>query len=211
MKKKVRFLIGMLLILNFGSFQGKAKETLKSIPKKDLKSSFSPENISKYNSIEWPLVYPNRYKAILNLGTQRNTYSSGATALGLSLGASLEMLWEQTLFYGLGYQFNSVSKLDSLAGGTIHWIALQTGVIFQLDNYERHHVLIHFRPGMALLKSKELNASAFGVGLGFGYDYTLNSDFVIAPEIIYNWYPAISDSPYSVAGWYIGLRVSFGR
>jgi hypothetical protein len=64
---------------------------------------------------------------------------------------------------------------------------------------------------MALLKSKEQNTSAFGMGLGLGYDYTLNSDFVIAPEVIYYWYPAISDSLYSVSGWYIGLRVSFGR
>ena len=165
---------------------------------------------NKKNSVLWPLVYPNRYKAIITLGTQKNKYSSGSSGWGLSFGASFEKLWEQTLFYGLGYQYNTISKLDSLEPGTVHRVSLQTGIIFQLDEYERHHLLFHIRPGMAFLKYKNGSANAFGVGIGLGYDFCLNSDFILAPEFIYNWYSTISDSPYQVSGWNFGLRFSFG-
>jgi len=156
-------------------------------------------------------VYPNRYKAIINLGSQRNSFANGSTAWGLSIGASLELLWQQTLFYGLGYQYNSIPKSDTLDGASIHRISIHSGVIFQLDEYERHHLLIHVRPGLAIFKSNVTNATAFGLGIGLGYDYCINSDFILAPEVIYNWYTAISDSPYRASGWNIVLRLSFGR
>jgi hypothetical protein len=199
------------MFLNLDPFEAMAEETSRSILNKDFISTISPKNIKKTNSIEWPLVYPDRYKAILNLGSLRNKYSTGDASWGLAFGASFELLWEQTLFYGIGYQYNSVPKKDSLAGGTFHRILFQTGAIFQLDDFEKHHLLIHLRPGIAILGGKDANGSAFGIGTGFGYDYTINSDFIIAPEVIYNWYPAISDSPYWASGWQVGLRISFGR
>ena len=207
--KKNQFLLLLFKCFIFSSMQAMAYKG--KFQNNSFQFSFNPAQIRHSNSIVWPLVYPNRYKAILNIGTQRNKFANGNTAWGLSFGASFEMLWEQTLFYGLGYQYSSIPKTDTLDGGTIHRVSLQTGIIIQLDDYERHHLLIHLRPGIALLKSKEVNASAFGIGLGIGYDYCINSDFVIAPEVIYNWYPAISDSPYRISGWNIGCRISFGR
>jgi len=184
---------------NLFSIQGKTKSLKVDSSRQDLKT------------IHWPLVYPEQYKAAINLGLQRNSFTNGTTNFGVSFGASLEFLWEQTLFYGLGYQFNTVPKTDSLEGGSIHRISANTGIIIQLDDLEKHHLLIHIRPGMSFLKAKEGNASAFGLGLGLGYDFSINSDFILAPEVIYNWYPALKDSPYGVSGWNFGLRFSFGK
>ena len=189
----------LILEENLFSIKGKPKSFKVDSSKQDFKT------------IHWPLVYPDQYKAAINLGLQRNSFANGTKNFGVSFGASLEFLWEQTLFYGLGYQFNTVPKADSLEGGSIHRISANTGIIIQLDDLEKHHLLIHIRPGMAFLRAKEGNASAFGLGLGLGYDFLINSDFILAPEVIYNWYPALSDSPYGVSGWNFGLRFSFGK
>ena len=164
------------------------------------------QNEIKAHKIQWPLVYPDIYKAILKIGFQKNSGS-----FGLAFGAAAEFIWNQTLFGGLGYEFNQVPERLDFEGGKIHRIAIQSGAIFQIDDYGRHHILIHLRPGFSLLKSKDGNGSGMGLGLGLGYDFGLNSDFILSPELIYHWYPSISGSPHSLSGINFGLRLSFGR
>ena len=164
------------------------------------------QNALRAQKIQWPLVYPDIYKAILKIGFQKNSGS-----FGLAFGAAAEFIWNQTLFGGLGYEFNQVPKQLVFEGGKIHRIALQSGAIFQIDDYGRHHILIHLRPGYSLLKSKDGNGSGIGLGLGLGYDFGLNSDFILSPELIYHWYPSVSGSPHSLSGINFGLRLSFGK
>jgi hypothetical protein len=164
------------------------------------------QNAHRSQKTQWPLVYPDIYKALLKIGFQKNSGS-----FGLAFGVAAEFIWNQTLFGGLGYEFNQVPKQLVFEGGKIHRIALQSGAIFQIDDYGRHHILIHLRPGYSLLKSKDGNGSGMGLGLGLGYDFGLNSDFILSPELIYHWYPSISGSPHSLSGINFGLRLSFGR
>ena len=164
------------------------------------------QNALRAQKIQWPLVYPDIYKAILKIGFQKNSGS-----FGLAFGAAAEFIWNQTLFGGIGYEFNQVPKQLVFEGGKIHRIALQSGAIFQINDYGRHHILIHLRPGYSLLKSKDGNGSGIGLGLGLGYDFGLNSDFILSPELIYHWYPSVSGSPHSLSGINFGLRLSFGK
>ena len=128
-----------------------------------------------------------------------------------SFGAAFEMIWEQTLFYGLGYEMGFVPKQDSVSGAKLHRFGINTGVIFQLDEYERHHLLALFRPGFSMVRSDAGNATRFGLGLGIGYEYSINSDYIICPEIVYHKYPSGAGTRPGFSNWSFAVRVSFGK
>lgn len=163
--------------------------------------------IFKTQEVQWPLVYPEKFKISGRLGVQKVKDGSFAP----SFGAAFEMIWEQTLFYGASYEMGIIPAQDSVSGGKTHRFGLNTGIIFQLDEYEKHHLLALIRPGISMVKSDGGNASRFGLGLGIGYEYSINSDYILCPEIVYHKFPSGTSTRPGFSNWSFALRLSFGK
>ncbi|HOY97540.1 MAG TPA: hypothetical protein PK509_17490 [Catalimonadaceae bacterium] len=163
--------------------------------------------ILKKQDVQWPLVYPEQFKIACRLGVQKVKNGSFAP----SFGAAFEMIWEQTLFYGAAYEMGIVPAQDSIPGGKTHRFGLNTGIIFQLDEYEKHHLLALIRPGLSMVKTEGGSASRFGLGLGIGYEYSLNSDYILCPEIVYHKFPGGTATMPGFSSWSFALRLSFGK
>ena len=163
--------------------------------------------VFKKQEVQWPLVYPEQFKIAGRLGVQKVKNGSFAP----SFGAAFEMIWEQTLFYGAAYEMGIIPAQDSVPGGKTHRFGLNTGIIFQLDEYEKHHLLVLIRPGLSTVKSEGGNASRFGLGLGIGYEYSLNSDYILCPEIVYHKFPNGTATMPGFSNWSFALRLSFGK
>jgi hypothetical protein len=163
--------------------------------------------VFKKQEVQWPLVYPEQFKIAGRLGVQKVKNGSFAP----SFGAAFEMIWEQTLFYGAAYEMGIIPAQDSVPGGKTHRFGLNTGIIFQLDEYEKHHMLVLIRPGLSMVKSEGGNASRFGLGLGIGYEYSLNSDYILCPEIVYYKFPNGTATMPGFSNWSFALRLSFGK
>jgi len=163
--------------------------------------------VLKKQEVQWPLVYPEQFKIAGRLGVQKVKNGSFAP----SFGAAFEWIWEQTLFYGAAYEMGIVPAQDSIPGGKTHRFGLNTGIIFQLDEYEKHHLLVLIRPGLSMVKSKVGNASRFGLGLGIAYEYSLNSDYILCPEIVYHKFPSGTSTLPGFSNWSFALRLSFGK
>jgi len=161
----------------------------------------------KKQEVQWPLVYPEQFKIAGRLGVQKVKDGSFAP----SFGAAFEMIWEQTLFYGAAYEMGIIPAQDTVSGGKTHRFGLNTGIIFQLDEYEKHHMLVLIRPGLSMVKSEGGNASRFGLGLGIGYEYSLNSDYILCPEIVYHKFPNGTATMPGFSNWSFALRLSFGK
>lgn len=168
--------------------------------------------IFQTKAIQWPYVYPIQYKASVQLGVRFIKLPQGQSAKALTLGASLEFLWNQVLFFGPSYQLDFIPDNKFYGVAKTHRIALNCGIIIQLDDFERHHLLLHLRPGYSMLKTSVGNVSKLGVGIGFGYEYAFNSDFFISPEIMYYRYPNVDQNyPYGFSGLTFGVRMTFGK
>lgn len=165
----------------------------------------------KAGAIQWPYVYPEWYKINLQVGTFRAGYAVDPQPRALSFGISGELLWTQVLFAGLGYELNFLPETDSLRGGNLYRIALHLGVIIQLDDYERHHLLLHVRPGYSWLGSTDGHGGKMGISLGIGYEYGLSSRHFLSPELMYHAYSKPNGQPYSLKAWTFGLRFTFGK
>ena len=162
-------------------------------------------------AIQWPYVYPIQYKASVQVGLRTIKLPNGLTK-SLTLGTSWEFLWNQVLFFGPSYEIDFIPDNAFYRKATTQRFALNTGIIIQLDENERHHLLLHLRPGYSKLKTSDGNVSKLGVGIGFGYEYAFNSDFFLSPEIMYYRYPKVDKSyPYGFSGFTFGLRLTFGK
>lgn len=167
--------------------------------------------ITENQQITWPYVYPFYYKISIQPGYRRIRLSQGPATSAFTFGAAFEFLWEQVVYYGLAYDFNYIQKNALFQSATIHRFALNTGFIWQLDDDERHHLLFHFRPVFSMLRTEKGNVSKPGVGLGFGYEFALNSDYLLSPDIMYYRFPTLDKYPYGLSGFAFGLRLIFGK
>lgn len=170
-----------------------------------VEKTFSPK------AIQWPFVYPKYYKVSLESCIRPVKKPNGTSFYSAAFNASFELLWYQVLFYGLGYEYNYISKNEVLTAATVHRLFLNTGIILILDEREKHHFLFHFRPGLAHLRSTVGNLTRPGIGLGIGYEYSLNSRWLLSPEVLYYRFPIVDNYPYGFSGYMFGLRLTYGR
>ena len=214
-----RYLISLVIIISLASGQVKAfqclnpAEIFSEFPSatawEPMKIDSASQTIEK---IHWPFVYPLSYKIGAILGLERAGYLSGEKVWAGKFGVSVDFMWKQTLFAGLGYDLVRVPKKDTiLKGALIHRIFLNSGLIIQLDEGERHHILLNLRPGFSLIRSSEYNSSVLGFSFGLGYEYSLNSDYILAPEFMFHRYKTPKESPYILPRWSFGLRFIFGE
>lgn len=162
-------------------------------------------------AIHWPYVYPELYKINVYGTYFKPRYPLDPAPSALGQGISGELLWNQVLFGGLGFDLNFLPETDSLRGGNLYRIALHTGIIIQLDNADRHHILLHLRPGYSWVRSTDGNGGTLGISYGIGYEFGLKSNYHIGPEIMYHSYSQSSGSPYGLGAWSFGLRFTFGE
>lgn len=206
----LRFLPAILALFFFltgNKVEGSRTKKSFRKPKDGIQLAPFESAILKKQQVQWPLVYPEQFKIAGRLGVQKVKNGSFAP----SFGAAFEMIWEQTLFYGAAYELGIVPSQDSVSGGKTHRFGLNTGIIFQLDEYEKHHLLALIRPGLSMVKTEVGNASRFGLGLGIGYEYSLNSDYILCPEIVYHKFPTGSARMPVFSSWSFALRLSFGK
>lgn len=159
--------------------------------------------------INWPLVYPERYKVSFMAGLSSIRTRDGHRP-GLAAGLAGELLFAQTFLAGLGWEFVRSRGGDSLAGAVLHRIAFQGGFIVPLGRTERHHLTALFRAGLGFLRSQEGGGAGAGFSFGLAYEYSLNSDYILAPEIMWHRYSG-PVSYYGLSGRTLGLRLHFGR
>lgn len=161
-------------------------------------------------AIQWPYVYPEFLKINIQAGTFKAVYALDPQPRAYSFGISGELLWNQVLFGGLGFELNFLPETDSLRGGNLYRLMLHTGAIVQLDDADKHHILLHLRPGYSWVRSTDGNGAKFGISLGLGYEYGLKSGLHISPEIMYHLYGQPSGTLYGLKVWTFGLRLTFG-
>lgn len=204
--KPDRYLTFLLFIFTF-SHLGEAKNVpiIPGFP--------SLHSGQKTGAIQWPYVYPELYKINLHGGFfKAGGYPLSPKPTAFSFGISGEFLWNQILFAGLGFELNFLPEQDTLAsGGNLHRIPIHLGALIQLDERERHHILIHVRPGYSWIRSTDGNGGKIGIGLGIGYEYSLSSGYHLSPEVIYHAYGQPDGTPYSLSAWTFALRFTFGE
>jgi hypothetical protein len=174
-----------------------------------LYSRFLSQATAGSQRITWPLVYPERYKISAMAGLSSIRTPTGRTP-GLAAGLAGELLFAQTFLAGFGWEITRAGGTDSLSGAVLHRIAFQGGFIVPIGQTERHHITGLFRAGLGLLRSEEGGGAGAGLSFGLAYEYSLNSDYILAPEIMWHRYTGPA-SFYSLSGRTLGLRLHFGR
>jgi len=165
----------------------------------------------KESAISWPPSYPNTFKAVARFGMQKYTGPIGLGGFAPNFSLAAELLAQQTFIYGLGYDVSLIPEKDTLRSAKAHRLSLHAGFIIPLDKLDRHHLVVVFRPGLAYLRSGLGSSISAGFAFGLQYEYTLNSDILLSPEIVYNKFAGFGTSGYRLSALAFGFRVSFGR
>jgi hypothetical protein len=178
------------------------------------RNSWSDEKIDSTikisNALHWPYAYPEYLKIGFATGLRSIQLPKDNSCISPSFGGSLEFIWNQIIFLGPSYSFSFIPKNNFFKAATIHRIQLSSGILVQLDDLEKHHLILQFLPGWSILNSQAGSKAKFGLGLGIGYEYAINSTFQLSPEIIYYRYPNLDNYPYGLSGFSIGLRLNYG-
>jgi len=169
------------------------------------------KTFAKQKSISWPPSYPHTYKAIARLGFQKYSGPMGKSGFAPNAGLAGELLLLRTFIAGAGYDLSFIPAQDSLGAAKAHRLSLHTGFVIPLDNFEKHHLVVVFRPGLAFLRSGAGSSASVGLAFGLQYEYTLNSDVLLSPELMINKYAGFGASGYRLSNLLLGFRVSFGR
>ena len=161
--------------------------------------------------VQWPYVYPANWKAGIVLGRQQILSKDSTLKSAWAPGASLEILVNKNFLFGISLDYIKISSSIPDLNGRILNSAATIGFMIPLDDYEIHHLVISARPSLALSKTTSGSRTSLGFGLGLQYEYTLFSNNIISPEIVYQRFPMPSDGLPSVGRWKIGFRYLFGK
>lgn len=159
----------------------------------------------------WPYVYPAQWKAGIVLGRQQIRSKDSSLKAAWAPGASCEILMNKNFLFGISMDYIKISSTVPGLNGRIINSAATIGFMIPLDDYEIHHFVISARPALALSKSTSGSRTSMGFGLGFQYEYTLFSNNIISPEIVYQRFPVAVDGLPSIGRWKIGFRYLFGK
>lgn len=161
--------------------------------------------------INWPTVYPERFKLSASPFYMSGSSDSAVSSTGYGLSLGGELLFYQVLSAGAGYEWAYIPKGDGSQAAQMHRLHLLSSLIIQLDKPERHHLLVLLRPGLGLVSAPSGSFFSAGFGFGFAYEYTLNADYTLMPEFLWQRYSGQTEKGLGVRGWSFGLRLSFGR
>lgn len=161
---------------------------------------------------KWPIVYPKFFKVAFRLGLQRvGLVEPGTIGFAPNAGLAYEQVWMSTGIYGIGYDLSFLPASSFFKGAKMHRISLHSGFVIPLDNYEKKHLVICFRPGLGWLRSQIGKGMVVGYGLGLQYEVALNADYILAPELFYQRFSAFGSGGYRLMRLGFGLRLSFGK
>lgn len=161
--------------------------------------------------VQWPYVYPANWKAGFALGRQQILSKDSTLKSAWAPGASFEILVNKNFLFGISMDYIKISSTVPGLNGRILNYAATIGFMIPLDDYEIHHFVISARPALALSKTTSRSQTSVGFGLGFQYEYTLFSNNIISPEIVYQRFPMAADGLPSIGRWKIGFRYLFGK
>ena len=162
-------------------------------------------------NVQWPYVYPANWKAGFALGRQQILSKDLTLKSAWAPGASLEILVNKNFLFGISMDYIKISSSVPGLNGRILNSAATIGFMIPLDDYEIHHFVISARPALALSKTTSGSRTSMGFGLGFQYEYTLFSNNIISPEIVYQRFPMAADGLPGIGRWKIGFRYLFGK
>jgi hypothetical protein len=161
--------------------------------------------------VHWPYVYPAKWKAGIGLGRQQIRSKDSSLKAALAPGVSFEILMNKNFLFGISMDYIKISSTVPGLNGRIINSAATIGFMIPLDDYEIHHFVISARPALAFSKTTSGSRTSVGFGLGFQYEYTLFSNNIISPEIVYQRFPMAADGLPSIGRWKIGFRYLFGK
>jgi hypothetical protein len=176
-----------------------------------LSGAKTKADVHGITKVQWPYVYPANWKAGFALGRQQILSKDLTLKSAWAPGASLELLVNKNFLFGISMDYIKISSSVPGLNGRIINSAATIGFMIPMDDYEIHHFVISARPALAFSKNLSGNRTSMGFGLGFQYEYTLFSNNIISPEIVYQRFPMAADGMPGVGRWKIGFRYLFGR
>lgn len=190
----------VFLLLSFSKVQAQINQTYL------LKA-----NRAQMEQINWPTVYPERFKLSASPFFLSGTSTGEAQARGYGLSLGGELIFYQVVSAGAGYEWAFLPEGDGNRAAHMHRLQLLSSLIIQLDKPERHHLLLLFRPGLGLVSAPSGGFFAAGFNFGLAYEYTLNADYTLMPEFLWQRYGGSTEKGLGLRGWTFGLRLNFGR